>query len=992
MARRHLYYYYGKTNVATCASLYWLPSFGSLNLALDIRDMRATEDLNAKFVIYKEGKNALPLSLASLSLFAKESYGKDPLFVLYKYNFQFLGKSQEEDADGLFDGFPAEEYANTVVTDVFALESDHVAAEAALVLNVMMAIWGSLYDALRACDRNDADTNDDMYGALDIAAALWVGTDQVKSGNEEGYMLYNLTEYAGSLFGQGQGESLLNTLVLESFDFLRQDVNNNRCAAGVDAYVVVRAKVKILIRFTNVVMVQILLHYVENAVTAGSDFVKLYTLAILPQISNCDSGIFDTLFKLAVAQDVTTETKDDIILAIQASLSCLGITCDDVGVYKGGGLLPECDDSVEAGIPYLAEYLPLTDVRRKSHIDRDIRAIEIFMVEDAYEAAKEYYLYGWNTFFNLSQLAQNAFSPGPTPDFDLFNTYYEGTDYDFAHNIIMDVLEKQPPYDNASTKQRSATVVGILRSVVMYLSTLAELDSAVDECDKSGGSTSTLELWDGGAAFFIGSSEGQLPSGQSGGQLLFGLAKELCGSFGTCEPQPKLNAEINKVVVQALLVGSENLEAGKCDVVRIVLENSIKPVLRVPLVQGTLYYAAQSVNLPAGTASGDLGSLYAFSRAVLPAISNVYVEGASLVESNSEFQLITNPVPDGLESMFGVFRVALQATETDCSDIGVLTTDNVENSVCATDSPSEFPSLEPSTTPTLLPTHFPTASPTDPPTNTPSEVPSRKPSATPTEVPTRRPTLSPTATPSELPSRKPSTSPTEAPTSRPTRAPTVTPTTEIPSEIPTNRPSNRPTKVPTQSPTVAPTQSLSKFPSNLPSSSQSPSTFPTTLPSTGPSWIPSDVPTFIPSLSPTLTPSALPSGNPSSIPTVSLQPTTLPSTFPTGIPTVSLQPTTLPSIFPTIVPSIFPTSVPTSVPSTSTQSPATSAPSRNPNVVDRLSEASSNSPTTTATTTTPTASPAVGSTSGGAHYGSRATTTLTLLWSTFLATAICVGW
>jgi hypothetical protein len=322
---------------------------------------------------------------------------------------------------------------------------------------------------------------------------------------------------------------------------------------------------------------------VENAVTAGSDFVQMYTLAILPQISNCNSSTFDTLVELAVGQDVTTETKDDIILAILASYSCLGITCEDVGSYKGG-VLPKCDDSVEAGIPYLTEYLPLMDVRRKSRIDRDLREIEIFMVEDAYEAAKEYYLYGWNTFFSLSQLVQNAFSPGPTPDFDLFNTYYEGSDYDFAHSIIMHVLEKQPPYDNASVAQRSEIVVGILRSVVMYLSTLAELDSAVDECDKTGGSMSTLELWDGGAAFFIGSSEGQLPGGQSGGQLLFGLAKELCGSFGTCEPEPEFNAEINEGIVQALLFGSQNLQAGECDVVRTVLESSIKPVFMLPKV------------------------------------------------------------------------------------------------------------------------------------------------------------------------------------------------------------------------------------------------------------------------------------------------------------------------------------------------------------------------------------------------------------------------
>jgi hypothetical protein len=180
------------------------------------------------------------------------------------------------------------------------------------------------------------------------------------------------------------------------------------------------------------------------------------------------------------------------------------------------------------------------DVRRKSRIDRDLREIEIFMVEDAYEAAKEYYLYGWNTFFSLSQLVQNAFSPGPTPDFDLFNTYYEGSDYDFAHSIIMHVLEKQPPYDNASVAQRSEIVVGILRSVVMYLSTLAELDSAVDECDKTGGSMSTLELWDGGAAFLSDRLKGSFLVVSPAASFSLDLQRSSAVLLGHVSPNPNL--------------------------------------------------------------------------------------------------------------------------------------------------------------------------------------------------------------------------------------------------------------------------------------------------------------------------------------------------------------------------------------------------------------------------------------------------------------------
>jgi hypothetical protein len=68
---------------------------------------------------------------------------------------------------------PAEEY----VTLSFAICSCSIrpAAEE-LVLSIVDL--GILYDALRACDRNDVDTKDGMY--FDIAAALWVSTGQLK--------------------------------------------------------------------------------------------------------------------------------------------------------------------------------------------------------------------------------------------------------------------------------------------------------------------------------------------------------------------------------------------------------------------------------------------------------------------------------------------------------------------------------------------------------------------------------------------------------------------------------------------------------------------------------------------------------------------------------------------------------------------------------------------------------------------------------------------
>jgi hypothetical protein len=72
---------------------------------------------------------------------------------------------------------------------------------------------------------------------------------------------------------------------------------------------------------------------VENAVTAGSDFVELYALAILPRLLLV-TLLYQTLLELAVDQDVTAETKETIIKRSGFLLVALGVTCDDVGTYK----------------------------------------------------------------------------------------------------------------------------------------------------------------------------------------------------------------------------------------------------------------------------------------------------------------------------------------------------------------------------------------------------------------------------------------------------------------------------------------------------------------------------------------------------------------------------------------------------------------------------------------------------------------------------------
>jgi len=636
--------------------------------------MRIAEgDLETKKDIYVNGKNAQPLTLASLSLQAGGAYDSHPMFNIYKNTFVEVGKGIEGDDPGNFDGAPASQYANTIVNDLFRLNFTHIEADGALAFNVMMACWGSLYEMLEACQRNDGNTAADMRTALDTAAAFWVGAGQVKNDDEIGYMLYNLAENAGARFDQDQGETQINTLILESFNFLLSDIDTNKCASG--GYADIRRKVKELYSFMNVVLVQTLLHEVQEVDNRGvSDYVELYSLAILPQIAACDPSLYDTLVELTVDADVSSDTKAQVISAIQKSYSCLGITCSDVGGYQGTEI-PQCDDSPSAGLPSLADYTTSTDVRGKSHIDRDIKQIKIFMQNEAYQAAMDHYKYGWNTFLTLQELATNQFSPGPSEEFELFKGYYQTSEYEFADSLITNVIGNTSPFDVASTDQRTNLVVGVLQGVVMYLATIAELESAVELCVQDE-QASVMNRWDGGAAFFIGSAEGTVSGGQDGGELLFGLAKDLCNQFGTCEPT---GAAVNEKVVQGLIAGSNALSSMQCQQASSVLETVIKPDLLVPLMQATLFNAAESVG---NSGSASTGSLHAFSRSILPAINVANAESAALINKNSNFDPTSAPVSDGLASMLEAFKVALGSMSTDCRDIGELAASGEEFDVC----------------------------------------------------------------------------------------------------------------------------------------------------------------------------------------------------------------------------------------------------------------------------------------------------------------------
>ena len=641
---------------------------------------KADQDIDAKSEIYYKGKNAFyedengqrtVISLAGLSLASSGVMSGDPLYNIYRNAFYDLGLENENDQAGNFDGHAVEEYANTLVVDLFELNSTRTETEGAIVLNVWMAVAHELHSVLRGCRSNDQD---EMNGALDRATALWIGADQVRGDNLEGHLLYNLAELAGELFGQDDGESEVNTGIMTQINAIQFNIASGSCAQE-GGYVEMRDMVHKVTSLMTVPLVQTLMHHIVQIENEGaSDMVELYALALLPRVAACEPSKYKTMLNWMVFNSLTVDNQLDAIEALQSVFSCFGVTCADVGSYLNGKL-SQCSDSVDSqvGPPALASYQPTADVRKKSYIDRDMLQVRLLMEWEAYDSAKDYYVHGVNSMYSLSDLATNNAGAIDSKLFTTFESYYQDQGLPSADSIIMDVLDGVSPFDDKATDdQKVEVVMSVLQSAVMYVAAVSEFESAILECEKgdSASQDAVMQFWDGGAAYYIGSVEGTSAGGvKKEGELLYGAAKTFCEPFGTCEPD---DAAVNKVMTQSLSFGKTSLQNGNCAAAKQVLHDTLEPAMQVPLIQGTLYHAFMSKDLVTGIDSENFAFMYGYSRSVLPTMQQVLPSSATVIQQNTEFQLSSAPLPQGFDAVFEAFQNSLQRLPTDCKAVGTI--------------------------------------------------------------------------------------------------------------------------------------------------------------------------------------------------------------------------------------------------------------------------------------------------------------------------------
>lgn len=646
-----------------------------LNLGLDAADMRETTDLTTKASIYKEGvqrdgSGSSVVTLQSLSLNAKDTMAMSPIFNFFRHAFLVLGNANEGEAEGSFDGHPIEQYGDTLVNDLFALNYDDIETEAALVTIVWMAAVFELFQVLQECKAQDSTKG---LAALDRAAALWIGEGQVEGSNDEGHLLYFLAENAGERFGQDDGESWVNTQIMDRFSEIQADLQSEVCGTT-EGFVGMRKTVRRLVGLMTVPLVQNFIHYSKSVQSTemNGHFVELYALATFPRIAACNPASYDEVLRLAVFRDISPNQVDTVIKVLQKAYTCLDISCDDVGAYLGG-VVPACTDATTA---VAAGYeSKRSGAVIKSRLDRDIKAIDIFLHFEAYGAAEEWYTYGWNADgYTLKDVALNTVIPAVSDNsyIAIFQAYY--AEEEFADTLFTNIVQLVPPFNSASKEQIRNMATGMLKYVVMFMTSVTSLQYAVDQCTVD--QTTALDYWDTGALFYIGSMEGEDDDGNKfDGVLLYAAANDLCGEFGTCASLADNSnnvavAAANDKVVKGLNQSVALITAGSCDDLKAMLEDTILPTMIIPLIQGTIKYASFNAGLAAGTSDSSLAIGDSFSRGILPLIAKSSSDSAATIKSNMQFQLSTKPVADGFSAVAEALRTAVKGMPTPCEDIG----------------------------------------------------------------------------------------------------------------------------------------------------------------------------------------------------------------------------------------------------------------------------------------------------------------------------------
>ena len=288
------------------------------------------------------------------------------------YNlFRFALATEEEFGDGSC--LNASAYADTAAKKAFEVAEDQeLAAEATVVLHVMMQIANYLHYAVTLCENGD-----NAVEALDQAVAIWVGMGQTEGSDDDGYLMYSIAEQAATRLGiPKDDESWVNTALFDAFNEAKNIAVE--CPADREKFLDLRGLVADIIEALASPLVHNLIYYISKADTSSPDYftmenyVELYALSVVPRLIGCSPSSFFYLQTTLIDEDFnTTRIDDEFISHMRRLQKCYDVECidfksDQISDAGFKAMVQKLCYNETADPRTIAGYSPATDVSEVS--------------------------------------------------------------------------------------------------------------------------------------------------------------------------------------------------------------------------------------------------------------------------------------------------------------------------------------------------------------------------------------------------------------------------------------------------------------------------------------------------------------------------------------------------------------------------------------------------------------------------------------------------
>ena len=734
---------------------------GIANIVRDIRDMThictqfnpASSNSYIKQVLdiytksspqnnVKDPTTGQTISLQSLSTqIGKKDLNDADYRIDFTQTFQFLGllgSSSSSNDDGnselfsnideqsLYNSYSfADQYVITTLQNAKTATQCQDAVDAAGILNIWIQAAHQLWESFIQCSLlSTTGYNAQASGfkpqlKADSFLAYWVGSLQMNLDTKDGYSLYSWTQHMGELFQVANPHAYANNDILIAFQNIQSIFNNNNNSCSPQDPNAATSIWFLVHDITRKMMVPIIQNLIHALRQGTSQEVALFSQIFVPQIAQCRPSTylylkekllgggydFATTTATAAAQPASSsyqyvpEEFAELIVQIQSTYECLGLSCSEIGVYKEDTNVKCYDDNMHT--PF-AGYQPSTWVHEQGKIDLDIHQMDILMKYPSFNTwrlAKLLYMNGKNakvpidsyngdddyyqssntnladTYTSLYKIATLVDRTTVTPYYSLFEDYFDDPNY--ANSVITKTFDGNGIWGAKPTWQRRSMIIGTIRSSVMYMHILTKMEDAYSRCtltdnnnDDDDGDVKKTYDWDQVAAYMIGSMEDSAVGGSSyfhDGKSFWSLGNQRCVEFS--RENTKGYAIVNSFLSVLLYAGKGQIESNACDSLRLTIQK-IQRMLLVPIIQTIIKYAIVNQYLVFSSPDESVPLGEAYTNSILPILKAWDPSKAVVVRKNMVVSNFNAMVEDGAQYVADSFLGIMDDMGIECEYIG----------------------------------------------------------------------------------------------------------------------------------------------------------------------------------------------------------------------------------------------------------------------------------------------------------------------------------